>query len=105
MFVATVALNQAVLFISLQHLYVPPLVTSLCEFRFAYEYPYSIFERYISRTYANVVYFSVPYVYPRAMSDSVIRYCVVRTATNIVTLQISRAFLSASLYVSKRGAY
>ena len=52
-FVATVALNQAVLFTTLQHLYVLPPVTFLCEFRFAYE----TYHRRI--LFSNVFYFSV----------------------------------------------
>jgi len=66
LFVAIVALKQAVLFTTLQHRYVLPLVTFLCKFRLPYETYHTrilFFERYV-RTLA---YSILAYAYIRAM--------------------------------------
>ena len=60
LFVITVALNQVVLFTTLQHLYVLPHVTFLGELRFAYETYHTrilFFERYVpTLTYSILAY-------------------------------------------------
>jgi len=73
-FVATVALNQAVLFTTLQHLYVLPPVTFLCEFRFAYE-TYHKRILFSERCVRMLTYSILAYEYPRAMVDCSTIHC------------------------------
>jgi len=80
LFVITVALNQVVLFTTLQHLYVLPLVTyriGLGEFRFAYETYHTrilFFERYARTLTYSILASSSHYVDLGPVWPTITRY-------------------------------